>query len=145
MTITTSTPHFVSPLVPGPYGFLVLRGWTMQRLTNSGGPASFAHWTNPSGPGRIDYEISGGEVGTVYNRDRSANIRGALQLVGCAVTTSTIVAVNRARFTCAATSTGLAVDGAVVVDPYHQGWRALKVSLPSRKHDTAMAILVGLR
>src|SRR5438445_11110057 len=33
----------------GPYGFLVPAGWVMRPLQNSGGPASFASFTDPGG------------------------------------------------------------------------------------------------
>lgn len=108
-------------LASGPYGFLVPQGWSEQRLT-SGGPASFAHFTDlPTGRD----QVSGGEQGVVYNPDHSANVTGALTEVGCGVNTSTKVTDSEASYTCGSSET----DGAVIVEAFPQGWKTLQVTL----------------
>ncbi len=144
-TATTPTTASSSPLKPGPYGFLVPRTWRFEPLTSDEGPESFARWLAPDGRGEIDYEVSAGKTRVVYTRDGRPNIRGALTAVGCTVINSTVLAENRARFECARTTSGLSVYGAIVIERFHPGWRALRVAVPSARRDLAAGILVGLR
>jgi photosystem II stability/assembly factor-like uncharacterized protein len=50
-TSSTAAPTNALALVTGPDGFLVPRGWTGGPAVNSGGPASYATYKDPAGPG----------------------------------------------------------------------------------------------
>lgn len=72
------------PLVPGPYGFDVPKGWSVSPLRNSGGSGSFATVTDPQHRVKISYEAAGG-MASVVNRDGSLNLHWALVFAGCGV------------------------------------------------------------
>lgn len=72
------------PLVPGPYGFAVPKGWSVGPLRNSGGSGSFATVTDPQHRVKIGYVAEGGNS-SVVNRDGSLNLKLALTTTGCPV------------------------------------------------------------
>jgi hypothetical protein len=119
-----SSTTFVSPLKPGPYGFLVPRTW------NSEPTATGAKLTNPAGPGTIDYRLV---PGTPSLHDAA----------GCAVTSSRATRADRMAFTCAPLADGEHVDGVVITTP--SGSKVLTITLPASKRDVAMSIVASFR
>lgn len=154
-TTTTTTPPSSNPssslgppngllLVAGPYGFLVPVGWTEQPLKSAGGPASYATFSDPVGHASIEYEVSGGETGVIYNPDGSPNVLGALTQVDCSVTEHIVLSPSKASYTCASPYPGFEVNGVVIVQPNNNqhGWRSLQVAtLLSTQHSIATQIL----
>jgi len=130
------------PLVGGPYGFFTPKGWAFTPLTNCGGPASYATWVNPSAPVEvIAYEASGGELGEMYNRDRSVNLAGALQAAGCPLASSHNLASNELTYTCSNAPSGTETRGVVIVRPAYQGWLKVQVTLAADLDETVSDIL----
>ncbi|MBO0893221.1 MAG: hypothetical protein J2O39_02500 [Acidimicrobiales bacterium] len=147
---TTSTADGRLSLVAGPYGFLVPEGWQERPLTELGRTASYATFSSPSSGSTIEYEVSGGEPGTVYNADHAPDLTGgptggALSLAGCPVMSSTVVAVNEVAFRCSSSAPGMETNGAIIVEPFPQGWKGLRVTLPVADRATATAILDSFR
>lgn len=139
----TSTPPLPSTdltLVPGQYGFLVPAGWSHQPLTNGGGPASIGSYSNPDGPGFIEYVVSGGAHGVIYKEDGTPNILAALSMT-CATTGTTIINDWIAGYRCADTADGLEVNGVTAIFPAEGGWTSLIVTLSSSQHSSATQIL----
>ncbi len=143
-TLPSSTPLTLQgvALAAGPDGFLVPQGWSGGPAVNSGGPASFSHYRPPSGAGAIDYEVSGGEMASVYNPDQSPNISGALQLASCRPTSQAFASASRATFTCPPVN-GLTPVGVIVVEPFPQGWKMLTVALPPSAGPSAAAQILN--
>jgi hypothetical protein len=132
--------------VPGPYGFLVPEGWQERPLTQLSGSASYATFSSTLSGSTIQYEVSDGEPGTVYNSDHAPDLNGgstggALSLAGCPVTSSTVVAGNEVAFRCFSSVQGMETTGAIIVEPFPQGWKSLRVTLPVADQATATAIL----
>jgi len=149
-TSSTSTPHGVTiqtevgsgpiSLAAAPYGFLVPQSWTLTPLASHGGPPSFATWVNPSAATEmLNYEVSGGELGQVYNHDRSVNLAGALHAY-CTITASQRLSSNEETYTCAAPA-GMETRGVIVVHPFPNGWSQVQVTLPADLDETVSDIL----
>ncbi len=123
-TVAPSSTTFVSPLKPGPYGFLVPRTWMI--ATTSGG----ARITNPEGPGTIEYRVVRGRPSVAA-------------AAGCRVTSMRATRTDRAVFTCARTADGQQVNGVLIRT--RSGTKVLTVTLPPAKRDVAMSIAASFR
>jgi len=131
-------------LAQGPYPFLIPVGWKEQPLQNAGGPASSASFTDPTSPAAIDYTVSGGESGVIYNPDRSPNIAQALTMTGCGLTGDTAISPYKAAYSCGYPRPGFEINGVIIINPYADGpmgWEKLQVLLPTSLHADATQIL----
>jgi hypothetical protein len=151
---TTAVHPAAADLAPGPYGFLVPTGWrTDMPLTNFGGPASWAKFTDPASTGAVLYKVSGGELAAAYLPNQDPNPAGVLgapspgpvaYLAPCTVTGQAVAAANVVTYTCAATAPDTITRGVIVVGPFPQGYKVLQVTLPASQSTTVQAILDSL-
>lgn len=139
----TASPAPQGPLVDGPYGFPVPRGWTFSALAPGASGAQAAHWNDPASPARIDYLVV--TTPGIYSVDHTVNlgaIEGALPCQKLPPTTFTYVPGKGPRYTCAPQG-ALNVNGAVMVKPYPQGFRLLQIQLPPAQDPLAVQIIAG--
>jgi hypothetical protein len=123
-TVAQSSTTFVSPLKPGPYGFLVPRTWNIEAT------AEGAKLTNPAGPGTIEYRVLPGETNFATTE-------------GCEATTSRATRADRTVFTCVPRPDGQQVNGVAIKT--RSGMKVLTITLPASKRDVAMSIAASFR
>ncbi len=133
-------------LVAGPYGFLVPRGWNRVPLTNYGGPASYALFSNPDDANQtITYESNGGSFGLIYGRDGAINTAGMRTiLAGENIASARLLAANELAYSCRRRSPALETRGVIRVRPAYQGWLRVEVTLPRKDDPVVGRVLASL-
>ena len=127
-------------LVPGPYGFEIPQGWTVGPVVSPSSTVQRVHVSDPASTAGIDYLAD--KTAAIYNPDHTVNLTIVGAAVACRVTSSRYVPDKGPRYTCAPDG-GRNVSGAIVVQPYPQGFKLLQVMLPPQDDQIADQILSG--
>lgn len=145
--VTTSvSARLPAPLLTrSPYGFVVPRGWTFTPLRSRDGGTSVARWIDPAARGQVvEYEVSSGELGGLYDKDNSINLGRALDAAGCSVASSRRLAGDSVSYTCVTASQDVVTRGVIVVWPFPGGLLRLQTTLAPSLDHTASTILDSL-
>ena len=127
-------------LVPGPYGFEIPQGWTVGPVVSPSSTLQRVHVSDPASTAGIDYLAD--KTAAIYNPDHTVNLTIVGAAVACRVTSSRYVPDKGPRYTCAPDG-GRNVSGAIVVQPYPQGFKLLQVEMPPQDDQIADQILSG--
>lgn len=135
------------PLVRGPYGFDVPKGWSVGPLQNSGGSGSFATVTDPQHRVKISYVAEGGNS-SVVNRDGSVNVRQALAGAGCPITYAVQASAYELFYECTPAAQSGQLAGAILLPAQYSSvhwWKLVTVSGPPDQLALAAQVLDSLR